>query len=162
MDPNYLALFGYSGIFINKMIQLLTKPDSRNNQVIIIILLIGLAAFMNYYYNLTQYKKDYTNDKTQLIARQTAHTMFILFILGTFIILNNYEFYNFIALGAHSLFIYVIITTSSLFIPSVLLTIYFGIITANSITKNRPKLLIISQLLLFGFFLQETYGSMYP
>ena len=162
MDPNYLALFGYSGIFINKMIQLLTKPDSRNNQVIIIILLIGLAAFMNYYYNLTQYKKDYTNDKTQLIARQTAHTMFILFILGTFIILNNYEFYNFIALGAHSLFIYDIITTSSLFIPSVLLTIYFGIITANSITKNRPKLLIISQLLLFGFFLQGTVGSMYP
>ena len=159
MDPNYLALFGYSGIFINKMIQLLTKPDSRNNQIVLIILLIGLAAFMHYYYNLTQYKKDYINDKTQLIARQTAHTMFILFLLGTFIILNNYEFYNLIALVAHSLFLYDIITTSSLFIPSLLLTIHFGMITANSITKNRPKLLIISQLLLFVFFLQGLQGT---
>ena len=158
MDPNYFALFGYSSIFINKIIQLLTKLDSQNKQFGVIILVISLAAFMNYYYNLIQYKKDYTNDKTQMIVRQTAHIMFILFVLGTFIVYNNYEISNFIALIAHGLFMYNIITTTSLFIPSVLLAIYFGMVSINSIIENKSKILLLGQLLLFAFFLQGTYG----
>lgn len=161
MDTNYLALLGYSGIFINKSIKLLTKSESTNKQIIMMILLVGLAAFIIYYYKQIQYKKDYKNDKTQLTIRQTAHLMCILFVLGTFILYSKYEVYNLVALASHSLFIYGIFTNTDLLVPSILLAVYFGMISINSFIENKSKMLLLSQLSLFGYFAHESYILIY-
>ena len=168
---NYFALFGYSSLFIGNGLNLVNNPKESLS---LIILLIGLAAFIIYYYKTIYSNQDYTTNKTQLFTNKVAHTFYILFILWTFFILNQFHPIFAIALLGHSLFIYDLYTNtnqlygsqlfgSQLFgsqlFGSLLLAIFFGLSVANTkhLIDTTSKLVLFGQLLLFVFFTIETY-----
>ena len=168
---NYFALFGYSSLFIGNGLNLVNNPKESLS---LIILLIGLAAFIIYYYKTIYSNQDYTTDKTQLFTNKSAHTFYILFILWTFFILNQFHPIFAIALLGHSLFIYDLYTNtnqlygSQLFgsqlygsqlYGSLLLAIFFGLSVANTthLIDTTSKIILFGQLLLFVFFTIETY-----
>ena len=178
---NYFALFGYSSLFIGNGLNLVNNPKESLS---LIILLIGLAAFIIYYYKTIYLNQDYTTDKTQLFTNKSAHTFYILFILWTFFILNQFHPIFAIALLGHSLFIYDLYTNtnqlygsqlfgsqlfgsqlygSQLFgsqlFGSLLLAIFFGLSVANTthLIDTTSKIILFGQLLLFVFFTIETY-----
>ena len=158
---NYFALFGYSSLFIGNGLNLVNNPKESLS---LIILLIGLAAFIIYYYKTIYSNQDYTTNKTQLFTNKVAHTFYILFILWTFFILNQFHPIFAIALLGHSLFIYDLYTNTnqlygSQLFGSLLLAIFFGLSVANTthLIDTTSKIILFGQLLLFVFFTIETY-----
>jgi len=149
---NYVALFGYLCIFMNRFRYMAISKFNMN----LTILVTGLFAFIVYYFNEIRDETDYC---TQLRTRQLAHVLFIIYILATFMITRNVRLYYVVALVAHSLFLYNISTNTNQLMAYVSMSVYFAMIFANTIKGDYSIVLVIGQVLLFVFYSIGAYKT---
>jgi hypothetical protein len=147
---NYLALFGYLFIFLNRFRYMLTSKFNTS----LIILTTGLFAFIVYYFNEIRAETDYT---MQLRTRQIAHAMFIIYILTTLLILKNFKLYYLVAFIAHALFLYNVSTNTNQLMAHISMSTYFAMIFANTIKGNYSVVLVLGQILLVVFYAVGAY-----
>lgn len=147
---NYLGLFGYLFIFLNRFRYMLTSKFN----VSLVILTIGLFAFIVYYFNEIRAETDYT---TQLRTRQTAHTMFIIYILFSLLIVKKIKLYYLVAFIAHALFLYNVSTNTNQLMAHISMSTYFAMIFANTIKEKYSVVLVIGQILLVIFYAIGAY-----
>jgi hypothetical protein len=116
------------------------------------ILVTGLFAFIVYYFNKI---REESNDN----VRQIAHTLFIIYILSTFITTRHVKLYYVVALIAHSLFLYNILTNTNQLMAYVSMSVYFAMIFANTIKGDYSIVLVLGQVLLFVFYSIGAYKA---
>lgn len=147
---NYLALFGYLFIFLNRFRYMLTSKFNTS----LVILVTGLFAFIVYYFNEIRAETDYT---IQLRTRQIAHAMFIIYILTTLLIIKNFKLYYLVAFIAHALFLYNVSTNTNQLMAHISMSTYFAMIFANTIKGNYSVVLVLGQILLVVFYAIGAY-----
>ena len=150
MDAKYLALFGYLFIFLNRFRYMVTSKFN----ITLGILLVGLFAFIVYYFNEIRAETDYA---TQLRTLQFAHAIFTIYILSAVLVARNFKLYYLAAFIAHTTFLYNISTNTNPFMAYASMSAYFAMIFANKIKGDYSIVLILGQILLFIFYAIGAY-----
>jgi hypothetical protein len=150
MDEKYLALFGYSFIFMNRFRYMVTSKFN----ITLGILVAGLFAFIVYYFNEIRAETDYA---TQLRTLQFAHAIFIIYILSAILVARNFKLYYLAAFIAHTTFLYNISTNTNQLMAYIAMSAYFAMIFANTFKGDYSVVLVLGQILLFAFYAIGAY-----
>lgn len=154
---DYVAITGYSLLFIFGLLQFPWTSKNKFDLVANVLLLSGLGALITYHIYKIKEGKDETRSKFQKSVRVVAHSCLVAFLVLTLIPQSGsiFRFYDGFALAAHIILLIAVLTEMNQLAGVGLLAVYFlfaSFQTAYINKSNEDFLLLFGRVLMLMFF----------
>ena len=153
MKLYFLGLIGYTCVFLVNLVTFFLSRRAPIDILANIIFLIGLAALVLYYYQMTFHGITEENHRRLKKLRITAHSTIALFFLLILLPFSKSAFKYFYTFGllGHLLFLFEVITKNDQLLGELMIALFFICMTHQNIQHSVVK--TIGPLLLSIYFI---------